>query len=118
MMPQTITVNNIPTNKIIGTKLPENEYNKIISFVEEGFFLNTEEFVKQAILEKINSMEEIMLRDIPPSQQKREIIEYAKKHKNEILDAEIIATELRLDVFEVDDIMSDLIDEKIIEEIK
>lgn len=117
-MPQTEIKKYSPVSKSIGTKLPEQEYNKIINFVEDGLFLNTADFVREAIREKINNMEEIVLRDIPLSQQRTEIIEYAKEHKNEILDADIIANALRLDVFEVDDIMTELIKEEILEEIK
>ena len=117
-MPQSFSEKNTPISKNIGTKLPEYEYNKVIGFVNEGLFLNAADFVREAIREKINRMEEIVLRDIPLSQQRTEIIEYAKEHKNEIVDAEIIANALRLDVFDVDDIMTELIKENILEEIK
>ena len=107
-----------PVSRNIATKLPEQEYDKIVGYVDDGLFLNTADFVREAIREKLRSMDEIILRDIPLTQQKTEIIEYAKEHKNEIIDAEIIANALKLDVFDVDDIMSELIKEGILEEVK
>ena len=60
-------------------------------------------------------MEAITLRDIPYKQQKEEIIDYAEKHR--VVDALEIAEELRLDVFDVNDIMVELIKEGILEEL-
>ena len=57
----------------------------------------------------------IILRDIPISQQRDEIIEYMKEH--EIADALEMADALRLDVFQVNEIMAELITEGILEEL-
>ena len=60
-------------------------------------------------------MDAITLRDIPYEQQKEEIIDYAEKHR--VVDALEIADELKLDVFEVNEIMVELIKEGILEEL-
>ena len=59
--------------------------------------------------------DEITLRDIPFSQQRKEIIDYMEKH--DIADALEIADALRLDVFTVNEIMADLIKQGILEEL-
>ena len=104
-----------PSCKTISAKLPKKEFNKINDFVSDGFFLNEEDFVRQSIREKLKNMEAITLRDIPYEQQKEEIIDYAEKHK--VVDALEIADELLLDVFDVNDIMAELIEEGILEEL-
>ena len=60
-------------------------------------------------------MEPITLRDIPYEQQREEIIAYAKSHDD--FDAIDVSDELLLDVFEVNDIMVELIKEGILEEL-
>ena len=88
---------------------------KINSLVCDGFFLNEEDFIRESVREKLRNMEAITLRDIPYQQQKEEIIDYAEKHR--VVDALEIADELLLDVFDVNDIMVELIEEGILEEL-
>ena len=106
---------NQPSCKTVSTKLPKREFCKINDFVSDGFFLNEEDFVRESIREKLRDMEAITLRDIPYEQQKEEIIDYAEKHR--VVDALEIADELRLDVFDVNDIMVELIKEGVLEEL-
>lgn len=102
-------------NKNTTIKLSKEESEKIKKFVDDGLFLNDEEFVIEAIKEKLQNMEEKTLRDIPYEQEREEIIEYFEENK--ICDALDIADALNLDVFEVNEIMVELIKEGIIEEL-
>ena len=104
-----------PSCETVSAKLPEQEFKKINDFVSDGLFLNEEDFVRESIREKLRNMEVITLRDIPYEQQKEEIIDYAEKHR--VVDALEIADELHLDVFDVNDIMVELIKEGILEEL-
>ena len=53
-----------------------------------------------------NMQREMSLRDIPKSQKEKEIIEYCKKHPHP--DLSDIVFDLRLDLFDVDDIIEEL----------
>lgn len=53
-----------------------------------------------------NMQREMTLRDIPKSQQKEEIIQYCKKHPSP--DLSDVVFDLRLDLFDVDDIIDEL----------
>ena len=107
--------NKQPSCETISTKLPKQEFSKINEFVCDGFFLSEEDFVRESIRDKLRNMESITLRDIPYDQQKEEIIDYAEKHR--VVDALEIADDLHLDVFEVNEIMVELIKEGILEEL-
>jgi len=58
---------------------------------------------------------ELYIKDIPLDEQRKMIIDYAES--NEIVDALEIADALQLDVFEVNEIMGELIKEGILEEL-
>lgn len=115
MLSESITEKKI-VNRTVATKLAEQEYNKINELVADGLYLSSSDFVREAIRDKLRSINEITLRDIPSEQQKNEIIEYARLHG--VVDAIEIADALRLDAFDVDDIMTELINEGILEEVK
>ena len=87
----------------------------INELVDDGLFNNVDDFLSEAINEKLGDMEPITLRDIPYDQQREEIIAYAKSHDD--FDAMEVSDELLLDVFEVNDIMVELIKEGILEEL-
>ena len=57
-------------------------------------------------------IEEITLRDIPYPQQKEEIIEYCKQNKRVFLSD--VANDLKLDLWDVYNIINELIDEGIL----
>ena len=70
MITKTKTIQN-RSNKTIGTKVTEKEYNKINELISEGLYLNSADFVREAIRDKLKSLNEITLRDIPKQQQKK-----------------------------------------------
>jgi len=97
-----------PVSKSVSTKLAEQEYNKINDLVMNGLFLNSADFVREAIREKLKTYDnEITLRQIPHVQMKEEIIDYVKKNPG--VDAVDIADDLLLDAFEVNEILVELI---------
>lgn len=105
-----------PVSKSVSTKLAEQEYNKINDLVNNGLFLNSADFVREAIREKLKTYDnEITLRQIPYIQMKEEIIDYVKK--NPEVDAVDIADDLLLDAFEVNKILVELIKEGILGEV-
>lgn len=70
-----------PVSKSVSTKLAEQEYNKINDLVKNGLFLNSADFVREAVREKLKTYDnEITLRQIPYVQMKEEIIDYVKKN--------------------------------------
>jgi len=99
-----------PVSKSVSTKLAEQEYNKINDLVKNGLFLNSADFVREAVREKLKTYDnEITLRQIPYVQMKEEIIDYVKK--NPEVDAVDIADDLLLDAFEVNEILVQLVKE-------
>ena len=96
-------------------EVSQQDFDKINELVDDGFFNNVEDFLSEAIVEKLDDMEPITLREIPYEQQRKEIIEYAKTHGD--FDAVDVYDELLLDPFEVSDIMVELIKEGILEEL-
>lgn len=100
------------SNKTIGTKVTEKEYNKINELISEGLYLNSADFVREAIRDKLKSLNEITLRDIPKQQQKNEIIAYLKEKG--VADALEVSEALLLDLFDVNNIMIELKNEGIL----
>lgn len=103
------------SSKTISTSVSQQDYDRIEELVSDGLFSDFNDFFNEAIVEKLGGMEPITLRDIPYSQQRDEIIKYAEEHGE--VDALEISDELLLDVFEVNDIMVELIKEGILEEL-
>ena len=103
------------SSKNISIEVSQQDFNKINELVDEGLFNDVEDFLSEAIVEKLDDMEPITLREIPYEQQRKEIIEYAKTHGD--FDAVDVSDELLLDPFEVSDIMVELINEGILEEL-
>ncbi len=104
----------IPKSKSVGTKIPLMEYNMINNLIKKGLYLNSSDFVRESIRDKLKVVNEIDLRDIPRKQKKEEIIEYCEKNKTVLLSD--IANDLSLDIFEVNEILDELIEEGIINE--
>lgn len=104
----------IVENKNIGTKVAFNDYKKIMKLVESGFFINSSDFLREAIRDKLREYDIIEIRDLPHDEAKKEIIEFCQKKQT--FDISIIADELKLDIFFVNNIVEELIEEGIIEE--
>lgn len=111
MITKTKSIQN-KSNKTIGTKVTEKEYNKINELISEGLYLNRADFVREAIRDKLKSLNEITLRNIPRQQQKTEIIAYLKEKG--VADALEVSEALLLDIFDVNNIMIELKNEGIL----
>lgn len=103
------------SSKNLSIELSQHDFEKINELVDDGLFDNVDDFLSEAINEKLDDMEPITIRDIPYEQQREEIIAYAKSHED--FDAIDVSDELLLDVFEVNEIMVELIKEGILEEL-
>ncbi|MEK6957585.1 MAG: ribbon-helix-helix domain-containing protein [archaeon] len=70
--------------KMIGTKVTSLELQKVSELVEAGVYLNTSDFVRQAVRDKLEAMEKteiIRLRDVDYATAKNEVIEYYRTHR-------------------------------------
>jgi len=101
-------------NKNIGTKIAFYDYKKIMKLVEAGFFINSSDFLREAIRDKLKEYDIIEIRDLPHDEAKKEILEFCQKEQT--FDISTIADELKLDIFFVNNIVEELIEEGIIEE--
>lgn len=100
---------NIPKNKNIGTKLAEMEYNQINNLINKGLYLNSADFVREAIRDKLRTIQEINIKDVSPEIAKEKIIDYCKENNKVLLSD--IADDLEIDIFLVNDIIDELIAE-------
>ncbi|MDA2912523.1 ribbon-helix-helix domain-containing protein [Acidobacteriia bacterium AH_259_A11_L15] len=93
----------------ISTRLSPKEIEEIERLVDKGFYMNTADFVRQAIREKLQAVEVIELRNVSKKKAKQEILDYLKKNRkcypSDIADA------LRLDIGLVISIVKDLVKE-------
>ncbi len=92
MMPQKTKLE----GKTVGTKLAPKDYKKIEEIVRKGAYLGVSDFIRDAIKEKLDSVEVIELREVSYKQAKKEIIEYFKSH-NEAYPSDA-ANELGIDL--------------------
>ena len=104
----------IVKNRNIGTKIAEMEYNQINNLVEKGLYLNSADFVREAIREKLRNIQEINIEEIDYDNAREEIIKYCKENNKVLLSD--IADDLELDIFLVNDIIDELISEGRIKE--
>ena len=94
---------------LVSARLSPKEAEAIEKLVEEGFYMNTADFVRMAVREKLESIKVIDVRNVERAQAKKEILNYAKEngraYPSDIADA------LRLDFDLVLDVIRELIKE-------
>jgi len=66
--------------KTVGTKLAPRDYKKMEELVKKGAYLGVSDFIRDAIKEKLQSIEVIELREVGYKQAKKEVLEYYKHH--------------------------------------
>ncbi len=93
----------------VATRLSSKEIEEIGKLVETGFYMNTADFIRQAVREKLESIEIIEPRNIPKNKAKEEILNYMK-NKGRAYPSDI-ADALRLDVDLVISVTKDLLKE-------
>ncbi len=83
-------------NKTIGTKVTQQEYEKINHFIEVGVYLSASDFAREAIRDKLRSIEVIKIRDVDYDTAKREVLGYYEKYERAYEDE--VADDLELDL--------------------
>ena len=96
-------------NKTIGTKVTKNEYEEITKLVNAGVFLSASDFAREAIRDKLRSINIIKIRDVDYDTAKKEVLGYYKKYKKAYTD--VVADDLELDLEIVAHITDELVKE-------
>lgn len=66
---------------LVSARLSPKEMEEIQNLVEEGFYMNTADFVRMSVREKLESIKVVDVRDISKEKAKKEIIEYMSENK-------------------------------------
>ncbi len=96
-------------SELVSARLSPKEAEEIEKLVEEGFFMNTADFVRTAVREKIESIKVIDVRDVSREKAKKEVIGYLKENKKAY--PSDIADALGLDFDIVLEIIKELVQE-------
>ncbi len=104
------------TAKHIGTKLPAEDLNKINRLVEAGMYISNSDFLREAIRDKLKTIEIINEREISHDEAREEIYNYCKENETTYLSE--IANNLELPLIQVNEILMELIADGTIEEVK
>ena len=101
------TQHNKQIAKHIGTKLPAEDFNKISKLVEAGAYISNSDFLREAIRDKLRTIDIINEREISNEQAKQEIYNYCKNNQTIYLSE--IANNLELPLIQVNTIVEELI---------
>lgn len=93
-------------SELVSARLSPKELEEIQKLVEEGFYMNTADFVRMSVREKLESIKVIDIRDVSKEKAKKEILDYISK--NERAYASEISEDLRLDLDLVFSILNEL----------
>ena len=66
---------------LVSARLSPKEVEEIGKLVEEGFYMNTADFVRMAVREKLESISIINVRNVSEEKAKKEVIDYLKNNK-------------------------------------
>lgn len=83
-------------NKTIGTKVTQQEYEKINHLIKAGVYLSASDFTREAIRDKLRSTEVIKIRDVDYETAKKEVLGYYEKYERAYEDE--VADDLELDI--------------------
>ena len=92
--------------KVVGSKLTRNEISQINKLVEAGLYLNSSDFIRDAVREKLAAIKVIEYLDVDYETAKKEVAGYFQM-KGEAY-ASDASTDLQLDYELVCKIMDDL----------
>lgn len=87
--------NKVKHNKSIATKLTPREYDEINKLVEAGIFLNSSDFVREAIRDKLKAIKIVKIRDLDYDMAKKEVLGYYRSHLEAYISE--VAEDLELD---------------------
>lgn len=68
-------------SELVSARLSPKELEQIEKLVEEGFYMNTADFVRMSVREKLESISIIDMRNVSEEKAKKEVIEYLKNNK-------------------------------------
>ena len=93
-------------SELVSARLSPKEIEEIEKLVDEGFYMNTADFVRSAVREKLESVKIIDIRNVGREKAEKEIIEYLSKKENAY--ASEISEYLKLDLELVFSILKEL----------
>ncbi len=93
-----------------ATKLAPEELDRIEALVKAGSYLNVFDFMREAVREKLESIEVIRLREVDYRTAKKEVLGYYEKYREAYSYA--VANNLEMEVELVQKITEELIKEK------
>ena len=96
-------------SELVSARLSPRELEEIEKLVEEGFYMNTADFVRMSVREKLESIKIIDVRSVEKEKAKKEVIEYLKNNKKAY--PSDIADALQLDFDLVLEIIKNIINE-------
>lgn len=96
-------------NDLVSARLSSREVEAIERLVEEGFYMNTADFVRMAVREKLESISVINIRNVSEEKAKKEILDYLRSNKKAY--PSDVADALQLDFDMVLSIVKELISE-------
>ncbi len=96
-------------NDLVSARISPKEAELIEDLVEEGLYMNTADFVRMAVREKLESIKIVDIRNINKDNAKKEIIEFLKDNGN--CYPSDVADALRLDFDIVIEIIKELMKE-------
>ncbi|MCL2116118.1 MAG: hypothetical protein FWH29_07845 [Methanobrevibacter sp.] len=102
-------------SKSVATKLTSLELQKINNIVDIGMYLNSSDFLREAVREKLKAIEVINIRDIDYETAKKEVLEYHETHETAYISE--ISENLKLDLSLTVNIIDELIKKGKIEEV-
>src|SRR3990167_9797943 len=96
-------------SELVSARLSQKEIEEIGRLVDEGFYMNTADFVRMAVREKLESISVINVRNVSEEKAKKEVLDYLKSNKKAY--PSDVADALQLDFDMVLSIIKELIAE-------
>ena len=75
-------------SELVSARLSPKEIDEIERLVGDGFYMNTADFVRMAVREKLESIKVIDIRNVTKEKAMKEVIEYLKKNNGERKDTD------------------------------
>lgn len=96
--------------EVSGVRLPEMDKERIEKMIEMGYYVNSADFLRDAVRSKLGEFEFVFTRDVDVNKAKKDVLECIKKNPNVYADE--IAEKLDLDIETVINAIEELIKEK------
>ena len=104
------------TKLMAGVKLAPKEMKQIQSLVNDGFYLNISDFLREAVRDRLESIKVVTVRNLDIKKARKEILDYLQKRKGEELYPDELMEELGIDLEIVLKVLKELKKEGRIEE--